>query len=253
LGARSGVALPWTGRVGTCEIRLQEAKRHAAGSRRRCLPVLPIRLSPRVAAYRRVVPLVACNGSKPRHARERQDRSRGANRALPAGSASRPQDSGKGRAWEAFRYARLPPRGVSPPLTSPCPAHCRDTSGARRIFATGASRAATSTARHDSPDEFFIPTFRYRRSPVRPNVPVGAVPAVRISVRATCCISSDGVSNQPRAQVKYRFIACSLRMLRGSRSGRTALGIQRITTELFGNFLAFWPAVASALGKLYSE
>jgi hypothetical protein len=63
-------------------------------------------------------------------------------------------------------YARLPPRDVSPPLTSPCPAHYAGRLGRsplvrhRRVLST-----ATSTVRQDSPDEFFIPMFRYRRSP----------------------------------------------------------------------------------------
>jgi hypothetical protein len=60
------------------------------------------------------------------------DRS-GEPRALPAGSGSRPFIC---QIWAAYgkhsRIARLPPRDVSPFLTSPCPAHCRDASGARR-------------------------------------------------------------------------------------------------------------------------
>jgi hypothetical protein len=60
-------------------------------------------------------------------------------RALATGSGSRPQDSIRAAHGKLFRNARLPPRGVSPLLTSPCPAHCRDASGARRIFATSAS------------------------------------------------------------------------------------------------------------------
>jgi hypothetical protein len=126
---------------------------------------------------------VACTGGKLRHARPQlqTDRS-GELRALAAGSASRPSLSAKGPRMGSYQERPSSPSGVSPLLTSPCPARCRDKSGARRIFAAVASYRGrieiASGARRDAPDEFFIPTFRYRRSPVRPNVPVGAVPAV---------------------------------------------------------------------------
>ena len=67
IGRRSGVVLPWTGRVGTCEIRLQEAKRHAAGSRRHGFPALPIRLRAAPCAMGHAMAAAnACRNGKPR-------------------------------------------------------------------------------------------------------------------------------------------------------------------------------------------
>lgn len=137
-GGRSGVALPWTGRVGTCEIRFQQQP----DARGHGFPALPIRLSPLVAGLCRCLRALAANRAT--HDRDRTWAA-AANCArcwldLLCGLEHR----ARGRAREAFRNARLPPRGVSPLLTSPYPAHCRDASGARRIFATGASGCSRS-------------------------------------------------------------------------------------------------------------
>lgn len=102
-----------------------------------------------------------------------------------------------------FRNARLPPRGVSPLFDVAMSRTLPGRFGRSPYFATGASSRGSLRPRAGT---------RRMNSLYQCSVTVGAAPdrtclwapslPLRISVRATRCFLSCGVSNQPRAQVK---------------------------------------------------
>ncbi len=213
-------------------IRLQQAARLAAGARRRVFPALPIRLPGAGCAMRGIA--VPKTHYHSRHRPQRRT-ARAAGRIRFAAAGIQPAAHGK-----LSGYARLPPRGVSPLLTSPCPARCTGRFGRSPYFATSASsrrspRPRGGTRRMNS---LYQPSVTVGVR-FRPNVPVGAVPA-DADFRAcnSLLLYFQGKQHAPGAS---KITVYRLQPAHAARSSD------------FPELLAVRSTVARALGKLYSE
>jgi hypothetical protein len=203
------------------------------------------------------LPILACRGHKRADGdahRTGPDRSlpqRRTARACGCGSGSRPQILKQGRAREAFRNARLPPRGVSPLLTSPCPARCTGRFGRSPYFRhrrllRRSLRPRGGTRRTNSLYQCSVTVGSgYNRTCLwAPSLPLPGFRACN-----SLLLIKRGEQPAPGAS-KITVYRLQPALAAWSKSRITPLGCPLGGSQ---NIWPFWPTVASALGKLYSE